>query len=220
MHLQMQINDSRDAKKRCSLRWRFWLATFVIGWGIAALFTFTAPALATGWHDYELPISPQHSILRANSLDVMLCRGRSIILVPRDYPDVGPIVEYSVGSSHIFTRHIGRKPRNLFTDDTFEELDYPQEFFFVVDRSSDTVSGPFSSAQFQVNPKVSQEAPIQWEKPRNPNIVIPILGSLIFLAFSVVIFGWPLLLLALLVAVVFIVARRWKRPKPPAAFDR
>ena len=176
-----------------------------------ALFCCTAPALASGWNDYELPISPQHSIVRANSLDVMLCRGSSVILAPTDYPDVGPIVDYAVGNAHIFTRHIGRTPRNLFAGDTFEELDTSQEFFFVVDRNSDSVSGPFSAVQFQANPNVAQAAPIQWQEPSNPNIARPILGSLMFLAFSAIFLGWPLLIVALAIMVFVYVARSRRR---------
>lgn len=38
--MPFQTNDSRDTNKRCNLGWRFCVAAFVIGWGIAAIFMF------------------------------------------------------------------------------------------------------------------------------------------------------------------------------------
>lgn len=172
----------------------------------------TAPTLASGWNDFKLPITPQHSIVRANSLDVMLCRdGSGVILNPCNYPGVGPIVEYSVGSSHIFTRNIGRTTRRLSNGATVEDLDSSREYFFVADRNTDAVAGPYSAAQFRANPDVSQAAPISWTPARNPNIVLPIFGSIMFLAISAVIFGLPLLLLALVILVVALIVRNRRR---------
>lgn len=177
----------------------------------------TAPALATGWNDYVLPISPEHAICRANSLDVMLCRDTSIILSPDSYPDLGPIVAFHVGKTHIFTRHIGAKPRNEFPGDTYKELDYSREFFFVVDRQTDSVSGPYAEAQFQVNPHVVQAVPIQWESPSNPNVVLPLFGSLMFLLFAAIILGSPLLVFAPIVIIVIYNIRRRKRERKSAS---
>lgn len=177
----------------------------------------TAPALASGWNDYLLPISEDHAICRANSLDVMLCRDHSIILSPTDYPEVGPIVEYCVGTSHIFTRNIGRIPRNDFPGDIYEELDYSREFFFVVDRNTDEVSGPFTAAQFQADPNVIHAVPIQWKSPSNPNIVVPLLGMLMFLAYAAVILGSPLLIFLPVVIIVIYNVRRRKRERKAAS---
>lgn len=166
------------------------------------LLLYTSPVFASGWNDFELQIDPDFTIFRANSLDVLLCDINGIVILgPYDYADVGPIVEYAVTGSHIFTRHIGRKLRNLFAGDTLEEIDPSREFFFIVNKTSKKVSGPFNLTQFQLHPVVQPSSPVPWKAPRNPNIWMPLAGSLMALGYILIIYGGSIALILLVACI-------------------
>ena len=192
-----------------------------------------------GWSDYRLQIDPGFEIIRANSLDVDLCRtGGSLVYFHGDYAGVGPIDGYVVTPTHIFTRHQGRVPRNLFAGDTFEDVDPSRTFYFVVDKVAAStpgkfgfakdvkingvpvaddrppdVFGPFDEPTFLRQPAVQAAAPIKWVEPSNPNAAAPLVGSLMFLAISAVVLGWPIILLVVVVVVGYIL---WRRRGIPA----
>jgi len=167
---------------------------------------------ASGWHDYELSIDPAYKIYRCNSLDVCLGHNDgSLIYVPDNHAETGPIVAYNVTSTHIFLRTLGRSPRNLFKGDTFEEIDSCRQFFFVLDKSNDDLAGPFSLADFQAHPVVASLGDIEWIEPRNPNVAMPLIGNLVFLVYSVIILGWPVLFLVAVMAVAWFAFRSRKR---------
>ena len=160
---------------------------------------------ASGWHDYALQIDPAYEIVRCNSLEVCLDRKNGpLVYVPEDHPRAGPIVGYNVTWSHIFLRTLGRSPRNLFQGDTFEDVDSSVEFFFIVDKSNDKLTGPMSLEEFQSHPIVADQETIKWTKPRNPNIIVPLIGNLMFLAASAIMFGWPVLLIVATVVIASI----------------
>ncbi len=211
------------------------IATLVVAVG-------SSPAVASGWNDYRLQIDPGFEIVRANSLDVMLCRtGGSIVYFHGDYAGVGPVSGYVVTPTHIFTQHHGRVARNLFAGDTFEDVDPSRTFYFVVDKAAAStpgafgvgasvtingvpqddgrppdVFGPFNEQEFLGQPAVQAVAPVKWLEPSNPNVVAPLAGSLMFLAISAVVLGWPILLLLLIACVGFMLWRRRSCGRPAA----
>lgn len=170
-------------------------------------FCFTEPASAAGWHDYELPIDPGFKIVRANELNVVLCHHDRTVLAPRSHVGVGPICAYAVTPTHIFSRHYGRSPRNLFAGDTYENVDTTKHFFFVTIKSGAEVEGPFDEQAFLNHSAVKAVAPIQWIEPKNPNIAAPLFGSLYFLAVSALVLGWPILVAVVAVGTICIVVR-------------
>jgi hypothetical protein len=168
----------------------------------------TKAASAAGWHDYELPIDPDFKIVRANELDVVLCHHDRTVLAPRSHVGVGPICAYAVTPTYIFSRHYGRSPRNLFAGDTYENVDMTRHFFFVTIKSGADVQGPFDEQAFLNHSAVKAVAPIQWIEPKNPNIAAPLLGSFYFLAVSVLVLGWPVLVVVVAVVAISIAVRR------------
>jgi hypothetical protein len=177
---------------------------------LAILATSTNVAGASGWNDYELSIDPGYTIYRCNSLDV--CLGHNdgtLIYVPADYAQTGPIDAYNVTPTHIFLRTLGRSPRNLFQGDTFENVDPSRQFFFVFDKAKDSLAGPLSLAEFQTHPVVTDHGDTDWTETRNPNVARPLVGGLMFLAMSAIILGWPILLaIGVAVLIVFVLRSR------------
>jgi hypothetical protein len=152
---------------------------------IIPILLFYSPSFASGWHDFELDIGDGFSIIRANSLDVVLANSDGIIIHgPYDYEDVGPIIAYSMSGDYIYTKNVGRYKRNLFEGDTFEEVDYGKEFYFIVNKKSESIDGPLTETQFNLMHQELGGFKVKWEKPRNPNFLLPLIGDLMFLVFS------------------------------------
>ncbi|WP_153559504.1 hypothetical protein, partial [Roseimaritima sediminicola] len=167
---------------------------------------------ASGWNDYQLTIDPGYKICRANSLDV--CLGHSdgqLIYVPSDYAQTGPINAYNVTPTHIFLHTHGRTPRNLFEGDTFENVDPSQQFFFVLDKSDDRLTGPFTIAEFQKQPGVPAEENLQWTEPRNPNAASAAIVGWIFLSAALLMIGWPIFLIVGVAGLAVFVVRAQRR---------
>lgn len=140
--------------------------------GTAVLFLVLAvspTSLAVGWADYEVEIDPGFVVVRANSLDVMVSRpGGEIILPTSEHQNVGPLSGYAVTPTHILTRHYGRRSRNLFAGDTFEEVDPMRLYFFVTRKSDAGVTGPLSEQEFLNDPVVRAAGTVRWAEPRHP----------------------------------------------------
>ena len=171
----------------------------------APLFLLTLASLphfacASGWNDYELTIAPGYKIVRCNSLDVCLGNDDGLVIyAPSNYANTGPIVGYSVTDTHILLRTLGQTPRKLFDGDTFENVDPSQEYYFVFYKSNDQLEGPFSLAEFRSHAVVKEIGQPEWTKPTNPNMVLPVAGGLMFLAFSAAILG---IVIGLVVAII------------------
>jgi hypothetical protein len=130
---------------------------------------FSGSLFAYGLSDYTIRIDGDYEITHFNNIQIELWRGDSRpIISTSDYADVGPIVQYAVTKTHIFTRHAGRRPAQRFPGDTFEEVDDFREFFFIVTKSNDSVIGPLSDAQFHAAPPVTRAGEVRW---RDPNAV-------------------------------------------------
>lgn len=117
-----------------------------------------------------------------------VCIGKSdtsLILCPSDFNNVGPVIKYITTAKYIFTINNGRKPRNEFIGDTFENIDTSKEFYFLITKETDNIIGPMSKIEFEKQPAVTSLAPLEWKTPTNPNFWLPFLGGIIFLALSV-----------------------------------
>jgi hypothetical protein len=153
---------------------------------IFAVLLSASACFASGWSDFTLDIGDGYTVVRCNSLDVCIGKaGHSLILSPGDYDGVGPVVRYISTPDYILTNNLGRKPRNLFEGDTFEDVDPSKECFFVIAKATDEVHGPFSANEFSGQPEVAGLGRLDWKTPRNPNSRLPFLGALIFLALSI-----------------------------------
>jgi len=183
--------------------------------------TASCACIAQGWNDFELDIGDGYSIVKCNSLDICVCKARGMILYPQDYHSVGPVDQYFTTKDFIFTKNLGRKPRHLFKGDTFEDIDTTKEFFFIITKGSDVVAGPFTRSEFLRDSRVARAGPIRWRVPRNPNILLPLLGTLLFLACSIPILAikyfWitlPMLWLAILVVLWRVIIKTRGNPPP------
>jgi hypothetical protein len=154
-----------------------------------AFFTFlasTSVCMASGWQDYTLDIGDGYNVFRANSMDVCIGKANGrIILHPWNYAGVGPVVQYINAPQHILTKNFGRKPRNLFEGDSFEEIDPSRSYFFVIAKANDRVHGPLSEEELSQRPEVANLGTLDWQTPKNPNFWRPLLGNLFFLALSI-----------------------------------
>lgn len=178
----------------------------LFAWGI--LTSFAADAHAFG--DYVLEIDPHYRIVRANSLDVSLVRAdsASLIYTPRDFPSAGPIVGYEVTPTHILLRTVGRKPRQLFAGDTFEDVDDSQEFYFLVDKADDRLTGPLTNTDFFNQAIVRQHGSPQWIAPTHPRPEELRELQWLVLGYGVVLFGGPVLLLLFFGVLIWWILRR------------
>jgi hypothetical protein len=171
----------------------------------------TAPAHASGWHDYRLEIAPGFAVERMNSFEVCLAGpDGSLIICPDDPPVFGPIVSYAVTADSILTRHLGAKPneRNL----SMWDADPTTELYFRVNRSNLRVDGPYSRAAWQ-QAGLQSLSSVTWTEPKNPNFWIPLLGTVYFLFMAAYVLVWPLVLLVILVVggILLWVVRRRRR---------
>lgn len=144
---------------------------------------------ASGWGDFSLDIGDGYSVYRCNSLDV--CIGKadgSLILYPDKHESVGPVIQYITTPQYVFTKNLGRKHRDMFEGDTFQNIDTSQEFFFIIFKGTDKVAGPLSKDEFMIRPEISGSGQLDWKTPRNPNFWLPLVGNTIFLV--VIILLW------------------------------
>lgn len=178
---------------------------------ISLVYFFSASVcFAFGWHDYTLDIGEGYSVFRANSMDVSIIKeGHGFILHPDEYDSVGPVVRYVTTAEYIFTKNLGRKPRNKFEGDTFENIDRSAEFFFIISKETDEVIGPLSEDEFKKCPEVASLDNLYWQIPRNPSFWRPLWGDIMFLAYVVWILLFRFLWIVIpVIVVLFIFVRR------------
>jgi len=127
-----------------------------------------------------------YDFVRCNSLETVVCRSSAVVFSPLDYPDSGPIREYTADANRLYIRTVGRTPRNLFAGDTFENVDETQTFFFTVTRATDTVIGPLNEREFTT--QFGNLDSFSWKQPRHPMqyIVFGILGSCVLIPFALI----------------------------------
>ena len=132
------------------------------------LFFSTNSAFAQGYTDFEFSIDRNFRFVRCTSLQTIITNNGRVCFDPTDYPAVGPINKYSNQAEHIFTKNLGRKLRNQFPNDTFEEIDETVSHFFIIDKTSEKITGPLTKTQFDNNPVVKTAGQIRWKHPYNP----------------------------------------------------
>ena len=181
---------------------------------IAILFS-AGMCLAQGYGDYALDIGDGYRVVRCNGMDVAICKTdrNIVILSPSDYEKVGPLDQYITTPDFIFTRNLGRKPRNLHEGDTFEDVDPSQEYFFSITKGTDVVHGPFNQEEFSRLPEVMNLDKLYWKDPENHNpwwvYGFFIKGLIIFLVVAAIDSYW--ISIPFIVGVVLLI--RYKRKK-------
>lgn len=157
---------------------------------ILALIFLAGSAHASGWNDYSLDIGDGYKVFRANSLQVCIVKtaGSIVILDPMSYPEVGPVVAYDMKKDFILTKNAGRGPRNQFKGDTFDDVDYKRDWYFLIPKANNEPLGPYTKETFMRVLKEKGIEDVEWVEPQNPNFWTPLLGGLMFLMFYAVIF--------------------------------
>ena len=145
-----------------------------------------APAVASGWNDYELAIGGGFQIVRVNSFDICLFGRAGSIYFPREHPGAGPINAYAITADRVLLRTWGSRPRNSFPGDDYQETDASRQMYFLVDRSTERLTGPLSRPRFAA--AITGGAPA-WVEPANPNVLVPLAGAALFLTVSAMIFS-------------------------------
>ena len=181
------------------------------------LFTLTSSGvIAAGWSDFSQDIGHGFNISKMSSLEVCLSlvdHGPLLICPQRNRPSHGPIDDYFFTDTHLLIRTNGAKPAN---DGSGRYVpDAEREHFFIVDRHIENPHsyeplGPLDAKQFHAMSVVPTQ--IDWQSPGNPGDVAAVIGLFLFLCLAVVIYGWPVLLAALVVLLV-LAARRLIRGK-------
>jgi uncharacterized membrane protein len=181
---------------------------------ILAIVLSASACFASGWNDFTLDIGDGYNVFRANSMDVCIGKANgSLILYPRDHDNVGPVIRYITTPEHILTKNLGKKPRNLFEGDSFQEVDHSKEFFFIISKGTDELHGPFSEDEFAKRPEVLNLGSLDWKIPKNPNFWTPLLGNLMFLAFAIFILAIKFFWITIPVIIGLIVLIRYMRKK-------
>lgn len=183
-------------------------ACSILALAIALAFFASSSVFATGWNDYELDIGDGFHIVRCNSLDVCLAdSSNQLIYHPEKFDSSGPINAYSVSPNAILLRTYGRTPRNLFAGDTFENVDTRKEYFFVYDRSTQSLSNPLSAN----DPLLVGFGSINWTRPKNPNPTFSFVAAFVLLAIIAIVIGVPLLLVCTAVTYLYRLLQKPKR---------
>lgn len=154
---------------------------------IALLFV-TALLCGSGWNDYALDIGGGYQIVRANSFDVSLCNDRREVIGPWSYRGIGPLYEYSQVEGYIFTKHYGATTRDepgAAAGWSIRDLDRSTTHYFLLRKSDGYIDGPLTKEQFDQNLKSLNLVVNKWNTPRNPNILLPLIGSLWFIVVSI-----------------------------------
>ncbi len=157
---------------------------------ILALMFLAGSAHASGWNDYSLDIGDGYKVFRADSMQVCIVRTADsiVILDPMSYPEVGPVVAYDMKKDFILTKNAGRGRRNQFKGDTFDDVDYKRDWYFLIPKANNEPLGPYTKETFMRVLKEKGIEDVEWVEPQNPNFWTPLLGGLMFLMFYAMIF--------------------------------
>lgn len=144
--------------------------------------------------DFSLKIDDDYEISCANDLQVGLqYTGQHSLVYYHDmFPATGPIYSYKVTPKHIFLWVYGRKLRNRFPGDKYEDIDPSNQSYLILDKSNQQLIGPLNLTDFQAHPIVQSFGEFSWIEARNPDPFVRII-SLIYMLLSPPIF--PILLL-------------------------
>jgi len=157
------------------------------------MLSYSNLALSSGWHDYKLDIADDLSIMRANSFQVCLGRPNNSVLLCPDLNEsnFGPIKAYILTNLYVFTEHYGVKPYEK--NPTMLVADRDVLLYFITERVSGASVGPMSYEEFVKNENVSGS--LEWVFPENPDKWTPFIGTVMFLGFTLLFYGWPLIVI-------------------------
>ncbi len=154
------------------MRWTITLLALLLASSVAAAF---------GQHDYELDIGDGYSISRTSSLQVYLTKkGKGFLVGPKRTDGVGPVVGYFMTDRFVFAKTLGKRLRDEL--ETVGEINYTKTYYFIVLKENDKVIGPLSETQFLDHPFVAGAKPVDWKVPSNPDVLLPLLFSLLIVA--------------------------------------
>jgi hypothetical protein len=164
----------------------------------------TSSCFASGWNDFVLDIGDGYVIFKNNSYDVgvgtskaNVCTG--IILSPTDYNGVGPVVAYITTDKLILTKNIGAE------GDYGAYLDTSKNFYFIISKTNNNVTGPLSKTEFDRNPSITALGQLNWKRPLNPHWLWSLGISIIFLLYLIPILTIEYPLVAVPVLLIIIV---------------
>lgn len=155
---------------------------------------------ASGWNDFVLDIGGGYHISKMSSLEVCIGKDRGpLILCGTRGSDIGPVNGYIVTPDHIFGRTLGRKP--VAHDDGYvrDSVDVEQLHYFVIDKRTELLLGPFAQAGFEQRPEVAALGELDWELPTNPGAWLLIGVVAVGLGIVLFILAMPVIGVALLV---------------------
>jgi hypothetical protein len=113
----------------------------------------------------------------------------------------------------IITKHQGSKPYER--NSSMWQGDPTKEFFFLVSRRDQQVTGPLTRAAWEQS-SLPSFASLQWATPHNPNFWAPLLGNLALLTFAAIYLRWPMFLVVVVAAVVAFSLLRLRRRRAAA----
>jgi hypothetical protein len=155
---------------------------------------------ASGWNDFVLDIGGGYQVSKMSSLEVCIGKDRGpLILCGTRGSDIGPVNGYIVTPEHIFGRTLGRKRVAYDDGHVGDSVDTGQVHYFVIDKRTDLLRGPFARAEFEQRPEVAALGTLDWELPANPGAWLLIGVVAVGLGIVLFILAVPVIGVALLV---------------------
>lgn len=182
----------------------------------------------SGWGRYQVDIDGSYQLLgmKRGSMALVKLRVYGLPILPpvlsvsgsphdKTYPGVGPMLQFAVTDTHIFTRHSAWKANNGAPNEPWQ-IDESREYFFIVRKLDDGVEGPLNNADFAEHPATQIDG-LEWKTPRAPGdspLDGIIMGLVMLLAWlgPFMLFLLPLLAILILLTlslVVRFVRRLW-----------
>lgn len=149
---------------------------------------------------YSLRIDEGYHIQSFNDHEVCLKKttgaqrnsGRELVCAFWDTPEFGPVTGYFVRDDIILVRTAGAVEVTNEIGYTSWDIDASVTFFFVVDKSTDAVTGPLTTKEFATVLSPSTVAEVDWKVPGPPmtwRVLIQLSMILFATAFSVLYLG-------------------------------
>lgn len=172
----------------------------ILSWIIIFSFT-TSTTNASGWNDFTLNLQYGFSITKMNSHEIIF-QSKNGFTTPNDATHeefVGPIQYYFQNSKYTLFKCKYKKITN--TIDSYYDDQY---LYLIANSKSGNFSRILKKQSFLTFIKTNQLT-IRWTPLSNPNFIISLLGSCLFLFFSIPILFiklWPLSFFLLLLSLV------------------
>jgi hypothetical protein len=144
---------------------------------------------AQAWYDFEMDLGDGFKLVRANPVDVAIYDALGISkkqISPWEFEGIGPVVAYAITDKFIFSQNAGAvtaKDAQHAAGYRIESVDTSQRFYFAFDKLSRSLIGPMSQVEFIEAYEAKAGKQIPWTPVRNPNILLPLVGTLAFLYF-------------------------------------